>query len=148
MTRVLIIGYGNPLRGDDAAGFLAAERLRDLFPALDIEILAVHQLTPELADPISRAGRVVFIDAAATGEPGLIYRRPVAPALDTGTFTHQGTPAALLALTRVLYGEAPRAVLITVAGLDFGFGAPLSAPVKRALETLVSEQIPELIGGK
>jgi Ni,Fe-hydrogenase maturation factor len=26
MTRALILGYGNPLRGDDALGLLAAEK--------------------------------------------------------------------------------------------------------------------------
>ena len=32
MGRVLIIGYGNPLRGDDGFGWHAAERLRETAP--------------------------------------------------------------------------------------------------------------------
>jgi hydrogenase maturation protease len=145
MSRLLIIGYGSPLRGDDAVGYLAAEQLRQLPASPDIEILAVHQLTPELADPISRAARVIFIDAAANGAPGAIQERPIAPAQDPAGGTHHSTPGALLALAKALYGTNPMAVLITVAGLDFGVGEALSAPVQIALEWLVSVRVPELV---
>jgi hydrogenase maturation protease len=68
MARVLIVGYGNPLRGDDGLGWHAAEALRAALP--EAEILAVHQLTPELAEDASRAELVIFLDAAETGAPG------------------------------------------------------------------------------
>ena len=60
MTRqgdgVLVIGYGNALRTDDGFGWHAAGRLA-ADPRLDgAEILQLHQLTPELALDISRAG--------------------------------------------------------------------------------------------
>ncbi|MBZ5618283.1 MAG: hydrogenase maturation protease [Acidobacteriia bacterium] len=145
MPHLLIIGYGNPLLGDDAAGYQAAERLRLTLTGPDVEILAVHQLTPELADPISRAARVIFIDAAATGDPGAIQQRPIDSSQDPGGFTHHATPSALLALAKALYGADPRAVLITVAGLDFGIGMELSAPVQQALDRLVWLRVPELI---
>ena len=54
----LVIGYGNPLRGDDgfgcsAAGLLAAD------PRLDgATVLGRHQLTPELATDIAGASLV------------------------------------------------------------------------------------------
>jgi hydrogenase maturation protease len=145
MPRILIIGYGNPLRGDDAFGHMAAERLRESFTGPDIEILAVHQLTPELTDPISRASRVIFLDAAATGEPGAVEQRPIGGDEDTARGTHHSTPGALLALAKVLHGGNPPGVLITVAGLDFGIGNPLSRPVQIALEWVVSVRVPELI---
>ena len=63
----LVIGYGNVLRGDDGAGFLTAELLRDKLRDPDIEILSQHQLLPELMEPISRAARVIFIDATVSG---------------------------------------------------------------------------------
>jgi len=129
MSSLLIIGYGNPLRGDDAVGFEAAERLGGL---------ALHQLTPELMEPISRAGRVVFIDAKAGGEPGAIEERLLTPASATGAaFTHHATPEALLAGALTLYGRCPPATLITITGDDFEIGRPLSAPVRQALEALL-----------
>ena len=62
MARALIIGYGNPLRGDDGLGWRAAEQLAEIIPQSEAEVIACHQLTPELAEPISRARLVIFID--------------------------------------------------------------------------------------
>ena len=138
MPRTLIIGYGNPLRGDDAVGFLAAERLRALVQDAEIDVLAVHQLTPELMEPISRADRVLFIDAAATGDPGTIHRKKVLPAAATPGFTHFAEPAALLAGARSLFGHAPQAWLFTVSGGDFELTRDLSVPVAKALDRLVA----------
>jgi hydrogenase maturation protease len=64
MTRALIIGYGCPLRGDDAFGWHAAHRLLKLAGNDSVQVLATHQLTPELAEPISHADLVIFIDAS------------------------------------------------------------------------------------
>src|SRR5215472_4005839 len=70
MPRVLIIGYGNPLRADDGVGWRMACRLGELVRDEPFEVLAVHQLTPELAEPISRAELVIFVDASHNGLPG------------------------------------------------------------------------------
>ena len=148
MPHTLIIGYGNPLRGDDGFGWHAAVRLWDLIHDAGIEILPVHQLTPELMDPISRAGRVIFIDAAVGEDAGKL----TVTTLDTTgapspAFTHFATPAALLEGTRSLYGAKPEALLITVVGLDFEIGADLSEPVQLALESLAGTKIRELLAG-
>jgi hydrogenase maturation protease len=73
---VLIIGYGNPLRSDDGVGWQAAELLTDDPRLADAQILACHQLTPELAEDVSRAGFVVLIDASTEpGVPGSVETR-------------------------------------------------------------------------
>ena len=41
----------------------------DLINDPDVEIVPLHQLTPELMDPLRRADRVIFIDASTTGRP-------------------------------------------------------------------------------
>jgi len=76
MTGVLVVGYGNPLRGDDGAGFNAAWLL-SLDPRLQgADVLIRQQLTPELAEDVARADLVVLIDAAVGGgRPDA--RRPV-----------------------------------------------------------------------
>ena len=125
---MLIIGYGNPLRGDDGFGYRAAERIPGA--------IAVHQLTPELMDPISRADRVIFLDATTEGIPGEITRRTVTPSPDGRAFTHHVTPESLLAGALALYGRAPEALLITVCGADFGFSETLSPSVQVALSSL------------
>jgi hydrogenase maturation protease len=128
---MLIIGYGNPLRGDDGFGYRAAERIPGA--------IAVHQLTPELMEPISRADHVVFLDAATEGDPGEIRRRLLEPAPDDPILTHHSTPEALLAGAHTLYGRAPQAILITVTGENFAMSDRQSPAMSRALEALVSE---------
>lgn len=126
---MLIIGYGNPLRGDDAFGFVAAARIPGA--------IALHQLLPELMEPISRADCVVFLDACADGEPGEIRRRNIEPGTGEAGFTHHITPESLLAGARALYGRAPQATLITVCGAHFELFDALSAPVQSALDVIL-----------
>ena len=59
----LIIGYGNTLRGDDGVGPRVAETVAALnLPG--VRALVCPMLMPEIADPISRAHTVIFVDAA------------------------------------------------------------------------------------
>lgn len=134
--RILIIGYGNPLRGDDGLGWRAAERLAVEWP--EAQTLTCQQLTPELAEPISRAARVVFLDAAAHGPPGSIHEQPLQPdASAPASFTHHVIPGVLLALSEKLFGHLPEAVLFSVAGESFDFGQALSPPVEAALPEVI-----------
>jgi len=134
----LIIGYGNALRGDDGAGFLAAELLRDRIHRPDIEILSQHQLLPELMEPISRASRVIFIDASVSGRAGKVHRIPLRPAPACARVTHHATPEALLAGAQSLYGHTPEATLYTIPGRNFQVGQELTPSVRRAVNELVA----------
>jgi hydrogenase maturation protease len=139
MARILIVGYGNPLRGDDAFGWRVAQRLLELPHDPSIEILCLHQLTPELMDPLSRADFAIFIDASAGEEPGAIFERRIEPQpAARASFTHHATPEALLAGARALYGQAAEAVMISVAGADFSLGTQLSPPVAGRLAEAIS----------
>jgi hydrogenase maturation protease len=135
MSNTLIIGYGNPLRGDDGLGWVAAEMLAERLAA--VSILTCHQLTPELAEPISRVDRVIFIDAAAVGEPGEIVCHTIEPFLPaSGPFSHTCDPAGLLQMAQMLYGRSPYGYLFTVTGASFGYEEKLSAAVTAALPRL------------
>jgi hypothetical protein len=61
--RSLVVGYGNPLRSDDGIGWVIAGRLATDPRFAGTDVLQRHQLTPELALDISRAGLVVLVDA-------------------------------------------------------------------------------------
>ncbi len=136
MARLLIIGYGNPLRGDDGLGWRAVEQLAAEWP--EAETLACQQLTPELAEPISRAARVVFVDAAAQGAPGAVREQLLRPdAAVPAALTHHINPSALLALSEKLYGHLPEAALFSVAGESFDYGQSLSPSVEAALPEVI-----------
>jgi hydrogenase maturation protease len=138
MGKVLIIGYGNPLRSDDGLGWHASRLIARELAGHDLEVITCHQLTPELAEPLSQASQAVFIDADAGGEPGEIHLRelqPQAPA--SSALTHSCSPAGLLASSARLYGRCPHAVVITVSAQTFDFGDSLSPVVSAALPNVV-----------
>ena len=143
-VKALIIGYGNPLRGDDGIGQAAAQALANA-PAIDCaDVVACHQLLPELADCIAKADLVVFIDAAADIQPGSIVIRKIQGASTPGgsTFSsglvHTATPAALLDLAIRLYGRSAEAFLVTVGISSFELGEGFSEVVAAALPEAVA----------
>ncbi len=128
---MLIIGYGNRLRGDDAVGWAAAETLMERRP--EHTVLAVHTLTPELVADVAMARVVVFVDARIGEHPGRVHVERLVRDGDRGVSNHGLSPAALLDWTSRLFGRRPRAYLVTVEGRRFDFGEALSPDVERAL---------------
>jgi hydrogenase maturation protease len=130
-TSTLVIGYGNPLREDDGAGWRAAELLEERLAPDAAEIIQCHQLTPELADRLGQAWVVVFLDAACDQEPGVVSAAPVQPE-EAGAWSHQLSPGQLLTLTKQLTGRAPPAFLIRGGALRMGLGEKLTESGERA----------------
>lgn len=136
-TALLVIGYGNTLRGDDAAGPRVAQAVEALrLPA--VRVLTCHQLAPELAEPIAQAQRVVFVDAAVD-RPRKVRLRVLRPHTGAPTSSHAADPRALLALARELFGRAPRAWWLTIPAIRFDFGETLSATTRRGIALAVQK---------
>ncbi len=128
----LVIGWGNDMLGDDAAGRCVAREIAER-NVPDVEALDVHQLTPELALYIAKAKTVIFVDADAAAEQDAIRMERVLPAhtADRAAPGHTGRPEDLLAMAESLYGMRPEAWLIAVPVRSFEPGEALS-PVTRA----------------
>lgn len=136
---VLVIGYGNTLRQDDGFGCRVAERLLEE-PTEGTHVIACHQLTPELAEPLSQCNVVIFVDALE-GEPvGQLEWMPVSAVPSANaSFTHSVRPADLCLMAQTLYGSAPaQAYLLTARSVHFGHGERLSPEVEKAVETAVA----------
>ncbi len=155
MSRILVIGYGNPLRSDDGFGWRATEELQQSISAKEVEFVECQQLAPELAQKISEKDLVIFIDADSNGVAGQVHCYPVR-AEDkkdkNPVMTHHLDPCALLALSSELYGRAPEALVVSVTGECFGYGKQLSQPVAsslpgvvRHLVTVIEEKSGELV---
>jgi len=135
----LVIGYGNPLRGDDAVGpRVAAVVARWRLPS--VRVLIVHQLTPELAADLGEASRAIFIDAAPAADLPVADLRPLAaqpPTEHPSPLGHAASPEELLALTRALYGHAPESWWGLVPAEDFRVGEPLSPRARHEARRLL-----------
>jgi hydrogenase maturation protease len=130
--RVLVIGYGNTLRGDDGVGQRVANRVMR-WQRPKVIALAVVQLTPELAADLAHASEVVFIDAAC-GQDELRVTR-VQPIAEPGSVGHAGSPGRLLGWTQALYGFTPEAWVVTIPAYDTEFGEGLSPGAARGMRT-------------
>lgn len=136
-TTLLVIGYGNTLRQDDAAGPLVAERIGALGIS-GVRAMSCPQLTPELAAELADALTVVFVDAT-TDTTREVELEPIAPGDSSGATGHAADPRALLAMAQELYGTAPAAWLLKVPAENLGHGEGLSPRTRRGVEAAVGE---------
>ena len=136
---MLIIGYGNPLRTDDAIGQRMAQIMAQRFDDNHVRMITAYQLTPELMEPISQARFVVFMDARVGAIPGEVMWEDVEPETGGGAFTHHVSPGTLLGAAHDLYGAAPAGILISIVGADFEYGSELSAAFNKMLPDLAAQ---------
>jgi Ni,Fe-hydrogenase maturation factor len=154
-TEILVIGYGNSLRGDDGVGPRVAEAIGQLLlPGVRTLICAL--LTPELADPISRARKVVFVDAEIVHGSGFevpgsgipnpepatpnfehLRWRKLEPNETSQLMAHAADPRTMLALARDVFGCVPAAWWLTIPAVDLGFQEEFSPAVQRNFEDAV-----------
>jgi len=131
MPARLILGFGNPLRSDDGVGSKAAAALESELSSPDLQVIATHQLTPELAGPIARSSRVLFLDASHHGVPGKILCEAILrdPNFQPGALTHDLQPSSLLELAARYFHAEPEAWLLAITGESFALGENFSPPV-------------------
>jgi hydrogenase maturation protease len=132
LDQILVLGYGSELRGDDALGPRAAEAIAS-WALPGAQVCCLPQLAPELAEPISRARAVLFLDARFSPDPREPEAIELTPDNESLVTTHRSDPQALLALARGLYGRSPRAWLIRLPAESFEIGAPLSPLAEQSL---------------
>ena len=146
IARTLVIGYGSPIRGDDAIGPLAADALAagPLPPGL--RVLSRHVLTAELAEDLAAADRVIFLDAAVQGRPGELRVCTLEPdARAVSTMAHFLDPRELLAWCDTLYQRVPRAWLVSVAGESFDYASYHLGPAATAALPVMLAEVRRLV---
>jgi hydrogenase maturation protease len=140
MGKILIIGFGNIYRRDDAVGFVVLNAVReklgrrrlatdeDGYDDLghEVDTLFLHQLVPELAELLTSYDFVIFVDAHVGVIPDPIREEWIEVHYKPGTVLHQLLPSTLLSMTREVYGRCPDGMLLSVRGHDFDFGEELS----------------------
>ncbi|MGR8935979.1 MAG: hydrogenase maturation protease [Gammaproteobacteria bacterium] len=132
---LLLIGYGNPGRGDDALGPELLDYLHNRQTPLpdSIELLSDFQLQIEHILDLQGRQRLVFADASLSC-PSPYAFETLQAACDNSYSTHALSPAALLHVYRsVLKAEPPPAFVLSIRGERFAPGHPLSAAARQNL---------------
>ena len=149
MNHNLVIGYGNPDRQDDGVAWhilcaLAREKgypspftYEDEFPANDgLDFAFFLQLTPEMAERISQARTVFFIDASVEA-PKEVQVRKLEPNPTCQVMAHAADPRTMLALARDVYGHCPEGWWVTIPARRMGIGDDLSTVATRGMSAAI-----------
>ncbi|MDD5037344.1 MAG: hydrogenase maturation protease [Methylococcaceae bacterium] len=135
MPKLLVFGYGNPSRGDDALGPLLLERLGAV-PG--VERLTDFQLQVEHALDLDDRDLVLFLDAHLSCLSPFEFSQ-LTPACDNSYTTHAMSPAAVLQVYRqIRQRPPPPAFLLGIRGERFELGEGLSPSARNHLEAALS----------
>lgn len=132
---LLVIGYGNTLRGDDGVG----PRVADAVEALHlpgVRTLVCQQLSPEHAAPIALADTVIFVDAAVDA-PKEVQLRPLEPNDTSQLMAHAADPRTMLALSRDVFGHVPHAWWLTIPAERMEFSETLTGSAQHGVAEAV-----------
>jgi hydrogenase maturation protease len=149
---VVVIGVGNALRGDDAAGLEAVRLLRARAEGAPIAVREQEGETLGLLERWAGAGAAVLLDAVRSGaEPGTIHRvdvssQPIPARLRSSSSTHMVGLGEAIELARALGRLPGRTILYGLEGLCFDAGSGLSAELRAALPAFADAAFREACG--
>lgn len=134
---ILLFGYGNPGRGDDALGYLFIEAMEQrALP--QVECLTDMQLQVEHVMDLVGREKIIFIDADVSCAEPYVFERLKAQQ-DFSYTSHAMTPAALLHAYKEVYGtEPPPAYVLRIRGYDFELGAELNPQASKNLSEAIA----------
>lgn len=122
---ILLLGYGNPSRGDDALGVLLLEQL----PATclqAVELLTDFQLQIEHALDLKHRQLVLFADASVANTQPIVFSQLQA-IMDNSYTTHAMNPAAVMQVYQDIEKTVPPpCFLLTMQAVQFELGDGLS----------------------
>jgi len=134
---VLLFGYGNISRGDDALAPLLLERIQcsgvTQVAGHPIKFLSDYQMQIEHVTDMFGCERILLIDAdQSIDEPFSFY--PVKERQETSYTTHGMTPSTLLHTFKQTYKQsAPTTSMLAVRGYSFELGQGLSTEAQNNL---------------
>lgn len=130
---VLLFGYGNISRGDDALGPLMLEFVESHVDLTDIDLLTDFQLQVEHALDLENRKLVLFIDASIACVNAFDFSE-LKPAKDDSYTTHAMSPSAVLAVYQSIKKQLPPpCFLLGIKGERFELGEELSTSAEKHL---------------
>lgn len=134
--RLLVIGYGNELRGDDAAGPLVAHSIADSKYA-SVRVMTEPCLRPEIVVDMAEAERVLFVDASLRRRDGRIRLGSVKAAPLRPVLSCAFPPGMIVAIGELFHGKATKSWLLEIPASRFEFGYSLSDATASGIEQAI-----------
>jgi hydrogenase maturation protease len=132
--RILVIGYGNPGRGDDGLGPALAARLEAMHLP-DVTVESDYQLSVEHAAMAAENDVVVFVDAALDAVEAFYFRSLTAAHLLPKFMSHGISPTEVLHLAGSCFQSYPAGYLLGIhAQYMDDFREGLTSGAERSLE--------------
>ena len=138
---ILIIGIGNPYRGDDGVGLRIAQDIKKMSPDR-VNVIEQSGDGISLMDSWKDSDTVILIDAVHSGaQPGTIHRFDVhTQTIPTKLFhysTHAFGVAEAIELARALKQLPQNLIVYGIEGKLFEAGIGLSLEVEKAVEEVM-----------
>jgi hydrogenase maturation protease len=145
----LVVGLGNPLRGDDGVGVRVAQALAEQDLPGDVEVLDGGTLGLGLVPLMEGRQRVIVVDAADVGRtPGQFVRFRLDGARLMGDDQHLSVHAAglrdALLLARALKTLPDEVILVGVQPANLEWNSSLSPEVEAAIPGIIATVVEEL----
>ncbi len=141
--KTLIIGIGNPDRGDDVVGLLIARKLKSLIPPA-IDIIEHTGGCADLLDLWNGYDQVFLIDAVVSGAPPATLHRfnakrdPVPREWFSCSSTHSFGVADAIALAKTLRSCPSHLTIYGIEGIQFNIGGLLSPVLRQEIERIAN----------
>jgi len=150
MGRVLVIGLGNPLLGDEGIGVRVAEELRGLELPSGVDVIDGGTAGLGLISLMEGYQRVIIVDAADMGRPpGSVVRFTPTEVqfrtVEAPLSLHQIGLGGVLALAEALGISPGELVIIGVQPGQVEMGARLSPEVEGAIPQVIGMVLGELV---
>jgi hydrogenase maturation protease len=144
MTDTVVVGVGNRMRGDDAAGLVVIDLLADEVPP-GVRLVESGGDVTHLLDMWRGVSRAIIVDAVVSGrEPGTVHRldgRSAIPASWRSPSSHLLGVVEAIELGSLLDAVPDEIVLFGVEAGDIDNGTRMSAPVEAATVRVAAEVI-------
>jgi hydrogenase maturation protease len=128
-NKILVYGYGNPGRQDDALGVLLSEKIEKWIAEENIEYVETdsnYQLNIEDAAKISEYDTVIFCDASIEEISDFIFTKVTADNAQIEFTSHAASPAYILDLCIKLFHKNPDTFLLHIKGYEWEFEEGIS----------------------
>lgn len=144
--KITVIGYGNPLRGDDGVAHVVLDKLEEMLASDQsiasggVELMRRHQLDVVDAELMSESSAIIFVDAHVSEKLGDVEITEIAGMrAKSVNVTHISSPEEIATLAREIYGVEPSVFVCAVRGFDFSFGASVTEPALRLAQSAAEE---------